>query len=428
MLNLDEHLSACNGTHKIQAMPSQLNTAPLAQRAQAAPTSCPPCLHRPAHTGAGLVCARQAAAARWRRFWLRASGLLMVLAAMEPVACAARAPTQQAADTPASAPAGANTYALRPEAMLFADDVAERRGLDRAWVRDVLGQARYLPVVQRLMLPPRGAAKNWNVYRGRFTDATHVRAGLRFWQRNRATLARAQEQFGVPPEIIVGIIGVETLYGRDMGSYRVIDTLATLGFDFPRQHPRAQERQAFFRNELEQLLALAQHIGQDPRSLRGSYAGAMGMPQFMPSAWAKHAIDFDGDGRIDLWNNEADVIGSVANYLKNVGWQPDLPPYYPVRLAPDADLDTLLAPDITPTFSAASFIDKGGLLEDEGKNTASKLALIKLENGDASVPGNEPSYVAGTENFYALTRYNWSSYYAMAVIELSQAVARALER
>ncbi|MFT4195074.1 MAG: lytic murein transglycosylase, partial [Ottowia sp.] len=251
--------------------------------------------------------------------------------------------------------------------MRFAAEVAERRSLDPEWTRAAIGQALYLPNVPRLMLPPaRGTAKNWRVYRSRFIDPVRIRAGVRFWERNRATLARAQAEFGVPPEIIVGIVGVETIYGQNMGSFRVLDALATLAFDFPAAHPRAEARQAFFRDELEQFLSLAQRTGIDPGAPLGSYAGAMGMPQFMPSSWVKYAIDFDGDGRVDLWNSEADVIGSVANYFKGYGWQPGLPTHYAVRLPAGADMDALLAPDILPTFSPQSFVAKGAVLDAEG--------------------------------------------------------------
>ena len=313
--------------------------------------------------------------------------------------------------------------------MRLADDLAERRGLERDWVRAAIGQAVYLPNVPRLMLPPaRGTAKNWRVYRGRFIDPVRIRAGVRFWERNREALARAQEQFGVPPEIIVGIVGVETIYGQNMGSYRVIDALATLTFDFPPEHPRAVERQAYFNGELEQFLSLCARTDMVPTQPLGSYAGAMGMPQFMPSSWVKYAVDFDGDGQIDLWQSQADAIGSVANYFKGYGWQPGMPTHYPVRLAPEADLGALLAPDILPSFSPASFSAKGAVLGADAQAHPGPLALIELQNGDPTAPGNEPSYVAGTENFYVITRYNWSSYYAMAVIELGREVAAALPR
>ncbi len=318
-------------------------------------------------------------------------------------------------------------YASREEAMQMADDIAARRDLDPQWVRQAIGQARYLPQVARLIQPPaRGLAKNWRIYRSRFIDPIRIKAGMRFWQANAASLEQAEKEYGVPAEIIVGIIGVETIYGRDTGSFRVMDALSTLTFDFPSSHPRAVERQAFFKGELENFLSLTYRTHADPLTLKGSYAGAMGWPQFMPSSWVKYAIDFDGDGKVDLFNSPADVIGSVANYFKSFQWQPGMPTHYPVSFdTTKLDIDTLMAPDILPTFTVASFTARGAVLGDAALLHKGPLALIELQNGDPSVAGNEPSYVAGTQNFYAITRYNWSSYYAMAVIELGREVASA---
>lgn len=315
-------------------------------------------------------------------------------------------------------------YARRPEAMALADEIAERSHLDPAWVRRAIGKARYLPQVVRLITPPPvGTPKNWQLYRSRFIEPARIQAGVTFWQAHRDTLARAEKEFGVPAEIIVGVIGVETLYGQQMGSFRVVDALATLSFDFPVIHPRALERSQYFKAELEQLLSLKSQKGVDPLTLRGSYAGAMGMPQFMPSSWVRYAVDFDGDGKIDLFNNPSDVIGSVANYFKAFNWQPGMPTHYAVSFDPEKlDMDALLAPDILPTFRTASFAAKGAVLDEEGLKHTGPLALVELQNGEAA-----PSYVAGTENFYAITRYNWSSYYAMAVIELGRQVAAAMK-
>ena len=316
-------------------------------------------------------------------------------------------------------------YATREEAMRFADEVADRRSLDPEWVRRAIGRAQYLPVVAQLMRPAApGRLKNWGVYRSRFIDAIRINAGVRFWQENRAALARAEKEYGVPAEMIVGIIGVETVYGQQMGDFRVIDALATLAFNFPVTHPRAAERSEYFRGELEQFLSQQHRLDADPQKPLGSYAGAMGMPQFMPSSWTRWAVDFDGDGRIDLTNNAADVIGSVANYFKGYGWQPGMPTHYPVAFdTAKLDKDALLTPDILPTFSVASFTAKGAVLDGLGLQHLGPLALVELENGT-----NPPEYVAGTENFYVITRYNQSSYYAMAVIELGREVKEALRR
>lgn len=315
-------------------------------------------------------------------------------------------------------------YGARPEAMQFADDLASRRNLDPQWVRQAIGRAQYSATVARLMQPStKPFVKNWRVYRSRFIDPIRIQAGVKFWRENRETLARAERDYGVPAEIIVGIIGVETIYGRDTGSFRVMDALTTLAFDFPASHPRAQERSDYFKSELEQFLTQESRKGADPFELKGSYAGAMGMPQFMPSSWVKYAVDFDGDGAVDLWNSPADVIGSVANYFKSYGWQTGMPTHYPVSFdASRLDMDALMAPDILPTFSVASFTAKGAVLEGAALEHQGPLALVELLNGP-----DAPQYVAGTGNFYVITRYNWSSYYAMAVIELGREVAARLK-
>jgi membrane-bound lytic murein transglycosylase B len=304
--------------------------------------------------------------------------------------------------------------------LAWAQEAAPRLQLDPAWLQQTLAQAQRLPVVEKLVLPPPSpTAKDWAAYRARFIEPTRIQAGARFWKKHQATLERAEKEFGVPAAIVVGIIGVETLYGQNTGNFRLVDALGTLAFHFPQAHPRAVERQAFFRSEFEKFLQLSARSGNDPLSVRGSYAGAMGLPQFMPSSWVKFAVDFDGDGRIDLFGSPADAIGSVANYFKAFQWRTGMPTHYPVNLSAQTDMDSLLAPDILPTFSVASFTAKGAGLEGAALAHAGPLALIELRNGP-----NAPSYVAGTENFYAITRYNWSSYYAMAVIELAEAVAR----
>ena len=316
-------------------------------------------------------------------------------------------------------------YASRGDVMVAAADIAERQGLDPAWVQQILAQARFIPSVPRLMAPaPTGTLKNWKLYRSRFIDSERITAGVRFWRANRATLERAEKEYGVPAEIIVGIIGVETIYGQNTGNFRVLDALTTLAFDFPASHPRAQERSAYFKGELAQYLSLTQRAGIDPLSLRGSYAGAMGLPQFMPTSWVNFAVDFDGDNRVDLFNNPADAIGSVASYFKAFNWQPGMPVYYPVQFDPKTlDMDAMMALDILPTFSIASFQALGAVLEGPALQHSGPLALVELQNG-----GDPPQYVAGTENFYAITRYNWSSYYAMAVVELGRAVAKAKDQ
>jgi membrane-bound lytic murein transglycosylase B len=308
-------------------------------------------------------------------------------------------------------------YGKTAEVMALADELAQQHALPLAWVRTQLSNARDLKGVPQLVLPPPvKVPKNWRAYRERFIEPRRIDAGTRFWQTYGSALTRAEQTYGVPAEMIVGIIGVETFYGQNMGNYRVIDALTTLTLNFPSAHPRAAERQAFFKSELGYFLVQMHQQADAP--ITGSFAGAMGWPQFMPSSIAKFAVDFDGDGRIDLRNSPVDAIGSVANYFKAFGWQTGMPTHYPVRFD-EARLDkaALLAPDILPSFSVSNFTAKGAVLDEAASKHSGPLALVELFNGDEA-----PSYVAGTENFYVVTRYNWSSYYALAVIELGEAV------
>ena len=356
----------------------------------------------------------------------------------------AKATAPAAKSNSAAANASGAAYGDRPDVLAFGRQVAAQHGLPEDAVLAALAQARYLPRVAKLIMPPpAGTKKNWSAYRARFIEPKRVRAGVEFWQANTRWLAEAESRWGVPPEIVVGVIGVETLYGRHMGNFRVIDALATLAFDFPTGR---SDRSGLFRGELEQLFVLAAREGREPQSVLGSYAGAIGLPQFLPSSIVRYAIDFDGDGHIDLHDSAADAIGSVAHYLAAFGWERDLPTTYDVTPPADsADRAVLLAPDIVPSFTAQEFLARGavfggrapplespptsaGTASKPGSIDASesaqpaprKYALVELENGDAL-----PSFVAGTSNFYVVTRYNWSSYYALAVIELGEAVKRA---
>jgi membrane-bound lytic murein transglycosylase B len=328
----------------------------------------------------------------------------------------AKGPARKVALVADSAP-DTVTYGAREDVVRFAEGVAERRDLDAAWVIRALAQARFIPVVTRYIMPPTaGTAKNWAAYRARFVEPVRIRAGTAFWRANERWLAQAEEIYGVAPEIVVGIVGVESIFGRQMGDFRVIDALATLAFDFPSGR---RDRSAFFKDELESWFVLCKSEGVDPLAWRGSYAGALGMTQFMPSSFNKYAVDFDGDGRVDLHASAADAIGSVANYLAEFGWKRGLPARFDGVRAPTetSDRAALLAPDIVPTFTAAEMIERGARLPEAAMSVDSLLALVELQNGDAA-----PTYVAGTTNFYALTRYNWSSYYAMAVLALGEAV------
>lgn len=363
---------------------------------------------------------------------LRTLGLTLCLSAAALLVTPAEAATKAASKAKAKAKPRAvqphkvkkeappQPYGHREDVMRFASELAEREGWDATALQTLqaqLAQARLLPVVQRLIMPPpAGTAKDWAAYRARFVEPKRIQAGLAFWQANEAALTRAEAQYGVPAALIVGLIGVETYYGQVMGSFRIIDALATLSFDFP---PGRKDRSAFFREELRQFIILARREGADPLGYKGSYAGAMGLPQFMPGSWNRYAVDFDGDGHIDLAGNAADAIGSVAHYLVAHGWQRGMPSTYEVRVPVDSvDRATLLAPDILPSFTAQQFAERGAELSPAGQQHSGLMALVELQMGEAA-----PVYVAGTANFYALTRYNWSSYYAMAVLDLGEAVS-----
>ena len=300
----------------------------------------------------------------------------------------------------------------------YAADVAQRHSLPPAWVLQQLSQARRVQAVRELIMPPpAGTAKNWAAYRARFIEPERIAAGVAFWKSAEPWLAQAQDRWGVPPEVVVGIVGVETFYGRVMGHFRVIDALTTLALDFPTGR---RDRSAFFKDELEQLLLLSRREKIEPHRLQGSFAGAMGLPQFMPSSVNRWAIDFDNNGHVDLNRSTADVVGSVANYLASFGWQRDVPTHFEASApAPGPERDALLAPDIVPSFTAAQLLQRGATLADAGRAHNGPLALVELQNGDAPA-----THVAGTQNFYVVTRYNWSSYYAMAVIELGAAIAQ----
>ncbi len=340
---------------------------------------------------------------------------LLVAATATPTL--ARSRRANGAALPESEP-GATPYRGRADVAAFAFEVARRHGIDANWAQAILARARRIPSVERLIMPAApGTAKNWSAYRTRAIDSVRTRAGVAFWNAHEAWLQRADERWGVPPEVVVGIIGIETLYGRHMGNYRVLDALATLSFDFPSGR---SDRSALFRDELESFLLLCHGATMDPFATRGSYAGAVGLGQFLPSSISRYALDFDDDGSIDLNGSAADAIGSVAHYLAAFGWQRGVPPRFAVT--PPGEIINralLLVPDIVPSFSAQEFSERGALLDADLTAFDGKLALVELHNGDAA-----PSYVAGTENFYAITRYNWSSYYALAVVELGEAVAR----
>jgi len=307
-----------------------------------------------------------------------------------------------------------------PELISLAEQVALAQNLPNNWVLSELLKARSLNKIKQLVLPPSiGVKKNWRAYRERFLTQARIQAGHEFAQRNWSTLEKAQERFQVPWEVMVAIIGVETFYGKNMGHFKALDVLTSLSLDFPKSHPRALEREAFFRQELGALLKL---IHQNRQLVwLSSYAGAMGLPQFMPSNWERFALDGDADGKVDLMGSEADAIMSVGNYLAKFGWQAQMPTHYEIEQNIDpSHLEEMLAPDILPTFKSEKLLEWGLKLNPQAQSHAGPLALVLLENADEA-----PTYILGTENYYTLNRYNLSSYYALAVIELGQEIKAA---
>lgn len=293
----------------------------------------------------------------------------------------------------------------------FIDNMELQHGFDRANLMQLLSKATIRPNILKLMGPPPSKTvkrSGWYKYRDRFITDVHTDRGSAFWQRNAQNLARAEQTYGVPAAVIIGILGVETIYGREMGSFLVLDALATLGF----YHPRRAE---FFKQELEAFLLLCQEEGLDPLSVRGSYAGAMGWAQFMPSSFRKYAIDFDNDGHRDIWNNEVDAIGSIANYLREYGWQAGQPVIEPVNIS-SIEAEPLLNEKFEPTASLAELREAGVRYQGHAADSALGL-LIDLETAPKVV-----DYWVGFYNFYVITRYNRSKHYAMAVYQLGQTI------
>ncbi|GGX91593.1 lytic murein transglycosylase B [Massilia dura] len=307
------------------------------------------------------------------------------------------------------------------EVQQFTDEMATKHGFTRSELETLMGNVRYLDSVVQLVKPaPPGKPKNWTVYSSRFIEPIRIAAGVRFWNENAETLARAEALYGVPAEILAGVIGVETIYGRDTGRFRVIDTLTTLAFAYP-VAPNREARMAFFRGELEATLLYARQTGIDPQSLQGSFAGAVGLPQFMPSNILKYGVDFDGDGHIDLRNSTADAIGSVASFLVGHGWQREQPGQivYPATVSParawerfaDGSLEAKFRPE---DLTAAGIVTTSTLPPDM------LYGLVDLQNG------SEPTeYWVGSNNFYTITQYNRSYFYAMSVVELGRSIRLA---
>ncbi|MGB3427498.1 MAG: lytic murein transglycosylase B [Burkholderiaceae bacterium] len=306
------------------------------------------------------------------------------------------------------------SYTSRDDVQRFIDEVVQQHGFDRARVERWLGAARYSETVERLMQPPIPfGQRNWLDYRARYLDDRRIQAGAAFWRSNSAALERAQSRYGVPPEIVVAIIGVETFFGRITGNFRTIDALATLTFDYLR-------RADYYRNELVELLLLAREQRMDPLAFKGSFAGAIGLPQFMPGSIRRFAVDFDGDGRIDLTASAADAIGSVANFLVEHGWQREQAILFEAE-ADEQIVDALgRGINVGPTWSDAL---TAGVTGDVPLALDTPVIVIDLPYVDANGDTGR-LYRVGTANFSAVLNYNRSYFYATAVVELAEALRR----
>jgi membrane-bound lytic murein transglycosylase B len=320
-----------------------------------------------------------------------------------------------ALDAPAAEAVAPLRYDQRPETRAFIAELVAEHGFARRDLAHLFAHARYQPRIVAAMSRPMLSPPKWYEYAPQFLSRERVDGGLEFWRANAATLARAQSEFGVPAEVIVAIIGVETFYGRNTGGYRVFDALTTLAFDYPR-------RSDFFRNELKQFLLLAREQGISPLVPRGSYAGASGLPQFMPGSVRAYAVDYDGDGRIDLSAEPADAIGSVGNYLARHDWQPGAPVLAAARVDPTASEAVLRTLDggVSERRSLDAWARDGvGADTLPGDPGSDPVGLLMLEEAEG------PSYSLVFGNWYVLTRYNRSRLYATAVWQLAQALVTA---
>lgn len=303
-------------------------------------------------------------------------------------------------------------YDERPEVQAFVAEMANKHGFTSSDLLKTFAEAEFRPSVIKAILPPTDAnVRSWERYRPRFVNAARISNGIKFMAQYSEALKRAREIYGVPEEIIAAIIGVETVYGQDAGNFRVMDALTTLAFDYPR-------RAEYFRGELEQYLLMTREQKLDRFSVLGSYAGAIGLPQFMPTNIRKLAVDFDGDGKIDLRNNPVDAIGSVAHYLQSFGWQTDTPIAIAISFQDPAP--TQWTESIVPAIT----LDDIKSLRYTTQRSFDKnlnFAIIPLESPDKAA-----EYWLGFNNFYVITRYNRSAFYAMSVVQLAETLQQGI--
>jgi membrane-bound lytic murein transglycosylase B len=288
----------------------------------------------------------------------------------------------------------------------FVAEMTERHGFVEKELNFLFSRARRMPAVLKAIEPQPPGERSWEAYRATFLTGRRIGRGLEFWRAQSEALARAARDFGVPEEVIVAIIGVETFYGRSTGKWRVVDALSTLAFDYP---PRAE----FFRKELENYLLLARGENLDVFSVQGSYAGAIGIPQFMPSSYLKYAVDFDGNGRTDLRASPADAIGSVGNFLKQHGWTAGGLVLVPASVQGEG-WRAFADGEVEPRHALAE-LKQAGVAAQADAPAEAKAALIEL-----ATPQRATDWRLGFHNFWVLTRYNRSAFYASAVYDLAQ--------
>lgn len=316
---------------------------------------------------------------------------------------------------PVVEPLRTGSYVNYPQAQPFIEEM-KAAGFSETYLRETLGQAKRQQSILKAISRPAERSLTWGEYRKIFIEKQRISQGVKFWQENQAALERAEKAYGVPAEIIVSIIGVETRYGRITGSYRVLDALATLGFDYPR-------RSEFFLGQLKQYLHLVREEDVEITSLKGSYAGAMGYGQFIPSSYRNFAVDFDNDGKRDIWKNKTDAIGSVANYFAEHKWKEGEPVISAVSFSQPADESWFskgrkgLIPEHTIGEWQKRGVEPQMALSPEGKAILMHLTM-----------GKDDQYWLGLHNFYVITRYNHSKLYAMAVYRLSEQIKTAYDK
>ncbi len=298
-------------------------------------------------------------------------------------------------------------YSARPEVVEYIDGLVTEHEFERNWLEEVFAEATKSEAVIESISRPAERVLAWHEYRAIFLTDKRIDGGVAFWKENATAIAEAERRFGVAGEVVVAIIGVETLYGRYLGSHRVIDALATLAFDYPR-------RAAFFKRELTEFLLLVREERKDPFAPMGSYAGAMGYGQFISSSYRHYAIDFDGDGKRDIWTNRTDAVGSVANYLARHGWRGDGPVAVRVDVADDGVLE-LVQTSLDLDRTVGEFRQHGALIGDDLDDGAG-AGLFEMQANDGT------EYWLGLDDFHVITRYNRSAMYALAVLQLSQQI------